>query len=171
MINENIIRFIKICEEFGLKENIKNLDKDFKLRLKFQKLFYFSFKLGFPIKLKYKFYRYGLYSFDLAEIYYESVEISKKDFRQYINKIQFTKDEKEKIEVLKEISDAWSDDIEKLEYYSSVLYIYDDMYFKDWSKEKVKNKVLELKPDLFNKFNSDDVLDQLKGFGLIQKHG
>ncbi|MHA1196979.1 MAG: hypothetical protein ACTSRH_15620 [Promethearchaeota archaeon] len=170
MINENIIKFIKICEELGLKEKIEDLNRDFKLRLKFQKIFYFLVKLGFPIKLQYNFYKYGPYSPDLAEIYYESMELSKENHKQYINKIEFTKEEKEKIETLKKISNAWGNDIEKLEYYSSVLYIYDDMYFKDWSKELVQDKILELKPELFNKFNFENVLKELKKFNLIHNH-
>ena len=169
MINENIIKFIKICEELNLKVKIKDVDKDFNLRLVFQKNFYFLIKLGFPFKIRYNYYKYGPYSPGLAEIYYKSMEISKEDLNHY-TEIEFTDNEKQKIEVCKEILNQLGDDHEKLEYFASVLYIYDDMYFKNWSKDSVQNEISRLKPKLFEKFGFEEVLEELKHFNLIKNN-
>lgn len=169
MINENVIKFIKICEYLSLKDKIKDLDKDFELRLVFQKIFYFLVKLGFPFKIRYSFYKYGPYSPGLADLYYKSMEISKEDLNHY-TEIEFTDNEKQKIEVCKEILSRWGSDFEKFEYYASVLYVYDDMYFNNWNKISVRHKISIFKPKLFDKFGFEEVLEQLKHFNLIKNH-
>lgn len=167
MLNENVIKFIKICEELDIKDKINDLENNFEQRLLVQKIFYFLQKLGFSPKIKYNFYKYGPYSPDLTDIYYRSLELSKKDLKPYTD-IQFTGNEKKILEKIKEILNKWGADLKKLEYYSSVLFVYEDMYFKDWNQERIKSKISILKPKHYDQFGFSNVIKELKDLGLIK---
>ncbi|MHA1335917.1 MAG: hypothetical protein ACTSPW_09200 [Promethearchaeota archaeon] len=70
----------------------------------------------------------------------------------------------------KEIINQWGNNPEKLEYNASVLFVYDDMYFSNWNENSVKEKIADLKPELFKKFEFKEVLRELKQFNLINNH-
>ncbi|MHA1253193.1 MAG: hypothetical protein ACTSRP_24650, partial [Candidatus Helarchaeota archaeon] len=146
-----------------------NLNDNFNTRLLIQKAFYFLTKLGFPFRIKFNFYKYGPYSPELAELYYRSTELAKNSVDNYF-KIEFTKEEMQKLKGCKEIINQWGNNPEKLEYYASVLFVYDDMYFSNWNENLVKEKIAALKPELFKKFEFKEVLRELKQFNLINNH-
>jgi len=159
----NIIKFKKICDFLGIETEAK---EDFTKRLVLQKLFYFIQKLGIDLDIKYNFYKYGPYSPDLTDIYYSVMNLTKQEFN-YFPDITFTKQERIIIDKLNNIYKKWGNDIDKLEFYASVLYIYKDMYIKNTDKEGVKKVVNKLKPKLFSKFNFEEVLEELKFQGFL----
>ncbi|MBY8981766.1 MAG: hypothetical protein KGD57_02380 [Candidatus Lokiarchaeota archaeon] len=163
MTIKNIIKFKKICDLLNIETNAK---EDFYQRLILQKLFYFLQKLGLDLEIKYNFYKYGPYSPDLTDIYYTIMELSEQDFN-YFPEIKLTDEEMKIINKLNNIYIKWGNNIDKLEFYASVLYIYTDMYVKNQNKECIKKIVNNFKPKLYIKFNFEEVLEELKVQGFL----
>ncbi|MBN1215256.1 MAG: hypothetical protein JXA99_07400 [Candidatus Lokiarchaeota archaeon] len=161
---DNIIKFKKICDLLNINTNAK---EDFSKRLVLQKLFYLLQKLGLNLEIKYNFYKYGPYSSDLTDIYYTIMNLSQKDFN-YFPEVSFSEEELNIIHKLNTIYQEWGNNIDKLEFYTSVLYIYTDMYLKNQNKDCIKKIVNKYKPRLFIKYNFDEVLEDLKIQGFLK---
>jgi len=169
MVKKNIMKFIQVLNKLGLSDYNDRLELDFDKRLLIQKVFYFLVKLGFDFKLKYNFYRYGPYSPELADIYFESSEfISMKIHEDSEN--HFSNNDKIALNTVKALLDKWGESTQIWEYYSSLLFIYEDMYFKKWNIESVKAKIAREKYELFDRFKFEPVLLELKELDLITKY-
>jgi len=160
---DKIIKFKKICDILEIETKGTY---DFERRLMIQKMFYFLQKLGLDLGIKYNFHTYGPYSADISDIYatlnqnHKSVDC--------LPDIEFSNEEIEIIKKLKEILLNWGKDLKELEFYSSVLYIYQDMYIKNQNRKRLIQAVRKFKPNLFNKFNIEKILDDLKKQGLLK---
>ncbi len=168
MVKDTIIKFIKIQNELGILDLFAGLDQDFDKRRLIQKMFYFLIKLGFNLKLKYNFYKYGPYSPNLADIYYESFEIAKAQI-DVISDYNFSNQDRIALENLKGLFRKWGNNIKKWEYFSSLLYIHEDMYFQNWNIQNVISTITRKKPFLFDIYKLDNPLQELKNLGLLKK--
>ncbi len=166
MVKEDIIKFIRILNELGLNQELKKLDKDFNQRFLIQKIFYFLEKYGLNLKLKFNFYKYGPYSPYLADLYYKASKISEEKIEE-LSRYKFNEKEQEILKKGKNLLDKWGIDQKKFEFYSSFLYLYEDIYFKNWSMDKIRLKLSIYKPKLFDSFKFNEVLNDLKSVGLI----
>ncbi len=169
MVKKDIIKFIQVQIELGLSDSNNRLELDFDKRLLIQKVFYFLIKLGFDFKLKYNFYKYGPYSPELADIYFESSEFKSMKIHE-TSEYHFSNNDKTALNLLKSLMDKWGENTQIWEYYSSLLYIHEDMYFRKWNIESVKAKIAREKYELFDRFKFESVLQELKELGLITKH-
>ena len=81
----------------------------------------------------------------------------------------FNDNDKIAVGKVKDLSNKWGFDYGKWEYYSSLLYIHEDMYFRNWDVENVKFKIAKLKPIFFDRFKFDNPLLELKELGLLKR--
>lgn len=161
---QKIVKFKKICDILEIET--KGSD-DFERRLIIQKMFYFLQKLGLDLDIKYNFYKYGPYSPDLTDMYYSVLNLNRQKL-EYFPDIDFSQKENEILIKLKKIFQLWGGNIKELEFYASVLYIYEDMYIKDQNKQKLIQVVRKFKPDLFRAFDIEKALRDLKTQGLLE---
>jgi len=161
---KTIIKFKQICDYLNIDLKIGGFEK----RLVLQKIFYLLKKKGLDIDTKFNFYKYGPYSPDLTDIYYSLLDVSE-DIFQSLPNIELRKEEREILNRMQEIYSKWGKDLKKFEFYASVLYIYKDMYIKDKNNERIKEVVKKLKPDLFKKYNFEEILDELVKEGFIEQ--
>ena len=166
MTIDSIIKFKGICDKLSL--DIKSKD-DFDKRFLIQKIFYFLKVLGIDFDFKYNFFKYGPYSEYLTDHYYSILEIPEGELEK-LPKITINEKEEELLKKAKNILNKWGNDFEKLEFYSSVLYVLKDMYIKDRNPEKVEKVLEQLKPDLFKKFVYKKVVKELMTEGLSLIH-
>jgi len=169
MVKTRIIKFLQIQEELGLLDIINGIENDFEKRLLVQKIFYILTKFDFYINVKFNFYKYGPYSPDLADFYFDSLEINIERNETLYN-YQFNEREKEILQKVKNVLDAWGTDVKRWEYYSSLLYIHEDMYFSKWNIDSVEAKLARDKPKLYDIYKFKTALQDLKKLGLIKKH-
>jgi len=161
---QRIVKFKKICDILEIET--KGSD-DFERRLVIQKMFYFLQKLGLDLEIKYNFYKFGPYSPDLTDIYYSIINLNQQNL-DYFPDIEFSNKEKEILNKLKKIFQNWGKDIKELEFYASVLYIYEDMYIRNQNQQKLIQVIKKLKPDLFKAFNVEKTIEDLKEQGLLK---
>lgn len=169
MVKKNIMKFIQVLNKLGLSDFNDRLELDFDKRLLIQKVFYFLIKFGFDFKLKYNFYKYGPYSSELADIYYESSEFINMKLHEN-SEYHFSNNDKIALNRVKSLLDKWGKNTQIWEYSSSILFIYEDMYFRKWNIESVKAKIAREKYELFDRFEFKSVLQELKELDLITKH-
>ncbi|MCP6718601.1 MAG: hypothetical protein KJI71_00030 [Patescibacteria group bacterium] len=169
MVKKTIFKFIQVQNKLGLSDLNDRLELDFDKRLLIQKVFYFLIKLGFDFKLKYNFYKYGPYSRELADIYFESSEFISMKIHEN-SEYHFSSNDEFALTKLKSLLEKWGENTQIWEYYSSLLFIHEDMYFRIWNIENVKAKIAREKHELFDRFKFDSVLQELKELGLITKH-
>lgn len=162
---DQIIKFKKICEMLGI--TLKEKD-NFNKRFLIQKTFYFGIKLGIDLDLKFEFYKYGPYSSYLTDIYYSVLEIPE-DALEGLSNIHITSEEIKIIEILKRILNKWKSNLKKLEYYASLLYVFEDMYIKNQNLERVQETIKKLKPALYKNMDFKHAIRELQSEGFIEK--
>ncbi|MEJ2248405.1 MAG: hypothetical protein P8Y70_03615 [Candidatus Lokiarchaeota archaeon] len=163
---KTIIKFKQICDHLSIDLKIQ---EDFEKRLIIQKVFYFLNKMGLELNTKFNFYKYGPYSPDLTDIYYSLAEIPEETY-QTLPEIELKEEELEILQRVKNLYVNWGKDLKKFEFLASVLYIYKDMYIKNKDNEKIKNVIMKLKPDLFTKYNFEEILEELRKEGFIEEY-
>ena len=161
---QKIHKFKAVCKELEIEPSIESLQD----RIRLQKVFYICKKFGTRLGNKYNWYLHGPYSSSLAKIYY-NLDLNKrfKEFKHTFENIEevLTMEEKKALRKAKTFVESIKDDVEKLEYYADMIFIKNDMFFlKEKNREIIEEKLKELKPKLYEKYDFNNAYTEISKF-------
>jgi len=162
-IKRNLVGLKFFCRYLGITPSLSSITD----RILLQKIFYFLKKFDLELPYNFNFYKHGPYSPYLTDIYYQL-----DNYSEIVRDDSYTisEAERKKLDLAKDFLDPFKNDVDKLEYYASLLYIFTDMFFFE-SAERIdsarRNKIRTLKPQLIEKYGIDEPISRLRNFNLI----
>ncbi len=153
-------------KQFCLHLNIQPSTDTFDNRIKLQKVIYLLKQFGLNLPYRFSFYKHGPYSPYLADIYYQ---IENYDDIVREDSFQIENSDIEKLNRAKKFLEPLVNDSEKLEFYASIAFIFNDMVFvyQEKSESVCIEKIKILKLELVEKYNLEKAISYLKSYDLI----